>query len=472
MNLTQKVTINFIFQLVGKALAIVLGILAISFLTRYLGRGGFGEYSTIITFASFFAAIADLGIYLIATREISKNHERASQITSNVFTLRTVTNLFFLILTPIVALFFPYSSSLKIGILIGAFAYFFVTQNQVLIGIFQKQLRVDKIVIADVVGKLFFAIFILIAIKFSWSLNIIIWGFVLSNFANFVLSYIFALKYVKIRFTFDWPYWKFLIKEAWPLALAIIFSLIYFKSDILILSIFKSAQEVGIYGAPSKISEALTSFPAILLGILFPLLSQYAYVDTARFKKVFQNAFDVLSIVVFPMVLGTWVLAKPIMNILGGSEFTDSAFALKILMIANGIIFMAFLSSYTVIALGKQKNALWANGLAAILSLVLNFIFIPRFSYIAAAFTAILSQLAAYVFLNYIIYKYARVIPNFKITLKSVFASVAMAAFLVFFSSWNFWLLLGCGSAVYFIILFVLRGLPREAVGQMMRVRK
>ena len=172
------------------------------------------------------------------------------------------------------------------------------------------------------------------------------------------------------------------------------------------------------------------------------------------------------------MVLGTWVLAKPIMDILGGSEFTDSAFALKILMIANGIIFMAFLASYTVTALGKQKEALWANGLGAIFSLVLNFIFIPRFSYIAAAFVAIISQLVAYVFLNYIIYKHTHVIPDFKITVKSFFAAIIMAFFLIFFTSWNFWLLAVCGAGIYFIILFILRGLPREAMGQIMKDRR
>jgi hypothetical protein len=55
-------------------------------MTRELGQNGFGEYTTVITFLSFFAIIADLGLTLVTSQMINgKNKEEESVILGNLF---------------------------------------------------------------------------------------------------------------------------------------------------------------------------------------------------------------------------------------------------------------------------------------------------------------------------------------------------------------------------------------------------
>jgi O-antigen/teichoic acid export membrane protein len=62
MRLSTKIAYNTIAQIIGKALATILGLVAVVIMARYLGRQGFGAYTTIITFLSFFGILADLGL--------------------------------------------------------------------------------------------------------------------------------------------------------------------------------------------------------------------------------------------------------------------------------------------------------------------------------------------------------------------------------------------------------------------------
>ncbi len=59
MQLSTKVAYNTIIQAFSKSISTALGLVGIAIITRYLGQTGFGEYTTIITFISFFATIAD-----------------------------------------------------------------------------------------------------------------------------------------------------------------------------------------------------------------------------------------------------------------------------------------------------------------------------------------------------------------------------------------------------------------------------
>ena len=72
MILAQKIVYNVVFNTVTKLLSTVLALVSIGFMTRYLGRDGFGDYATVLAFFSFFSALLDLGLYSVTTREISR----------------------------------------------------------------------------------------------------------------------------------------------------------------------------------------------------------------------------------------------------------------------------------------------------------------------------------------------------------------------------------------------------------------
>ena len=82
----KKIAYNVVFSAVAKVLSTILALVGIGFITRYLGKEGFGDYATVLAFFSFFGAIADLGLYSISVREISREGADEKKIMGNVFT--------------------------------------------------------------------------------------------------------------------------------------------------------------------------------------------------------------------------------------------------------------------------------------------------------------------------------------------------------------------------------------------------
>ena len=72
MSTPRKIAYNVVFSAAAKMAGTVLALVGIGFITRYLGKDGFGDYSTVLAFFFFFGALADLGLYSISTREISR----------------------------------------------------------------------------------------------------------------------------------------------------------------------------------------------------------------------------------------------------------------------------------------------------------------------------------------------------------------------------------------------------------------
>ncbi|MBU2220259.1 polysaccharide biosynthesis C-terminal domain-containing protein, partial [Patescibacteria group bacterium] len=282
--------------------------------------------------------------------------------------------------------------------------------------------------------------------------------------ANFLLIFWWARHYCRLRLAFDRAYWWNVLQQGYPLAVASILTMIYFSSDSLFLSILKPAADVGIYRLPYKILEGLIFFPAMFVGLVMPLLSRFAQTDREKFKNIFQRASDVLIIFAIPLVAGTLVLSPTIINLLGGGKYNESTAIFNILIVAVGMIFLGTLFSYVLIALGRQKSLLGISAVGAIFNVVANLIFIPRYSYYAAATTTVLTEALVVILMAIMVYRFFRWLPSFKIILKGLLATAGMIAVLWFLSDGNLVLSLAAAAIAYFGFLYLLRGFSRAEI--------
>lgn len=472
MKLATKVAYNTIVQIISKVIATAIGLVAIAFITRYLGQSGFGEYTTVLTFISFFAIMADLGLTLVTVLMITQPKVDQDKMLANLLGLRLVSAIIFLGLAPLTVLFFPYAPMVKIGVAITTFSFLAIALNQILVGLFQKNLRLDKVAIAEVASRLALVAGIIVAVCLDLGLYGILIATVLANLLSFLMHYLFSRSFARISLRFNFAVWRYIISKSWPLAITIFFNLIYLKTDILLLSIIKRPSdigifaEVGIYGAAYKVIDVLITFPFIFAGIIFPLLAaRWAKGEHDQFKQIIQKAFDVMVILALPITVGTQFIARPVMVVVAGEDFALSAPVLQILIIAAGLIFLSVAFSHAVIAMGKQRRIIPAYIFVAITAVIGYLIFIPRFSYFGAAWVTIYSELAITLASAYMVWKYARFKPSFNILAKSLGAAIVMALAIFLFMntiSGNLWLVLSLALIVYFPTLFFMGGLTRQ----------
>lgn len=468
MSLGSAVAKNTLIQIIGKAITTVLGILALALMTRYLGQIGFGEYTTIIIFLTFFAVIADFGLTLITSQSLgeTKNKTEETKILNNLFTFRLVSIIIFIALALITVLFFPYNQIIKWGILICSLAFVFPALNQIFIGLFQKKLRMDRPVIAEVTGRVLLLIGILISINYKLGLNGILISTIISTFVNFILNYIFASKFIKIRLKFDFSFWKKIFIKSWPLAVSIILNLIYLRADILILSLFKSINDVALYGAAYRIIDVLTTVPFMFAGIILPILT-IAWIDKKKtsFNKILQKSFNFMAIIAIPLVVGSQFLSDPLMTLVAGHDFSASGLILKILIFSVAAIFLGTIFSHAIIALNKQKAMLKFYAFTSSTSLIGYLIFIPKYSYIGAAWVTVYSELLIAIFAIYYVFKTSRFFPKLNVVWKALLSSVIMGLLLYFIPAHyqqtlgGLTLIFSSAVIIYFLCLYVLKGI-------------
>lgn len=474
MTLKRKIAFNTIIQISSKVIVTIIGLITIGIITRYLGNTGFGKYTTIITFLSFFGIIADLGLTLITVQMISQPGVDEKKVLGNLFGLRLVSALFFIGLAPIIVLAFPYSGEIKTGVLIASFSFIFAALNQILIGVFQKNLRMDKISIADISSRFVLLFFVVLSLIKNWGLYGILSASIISSLTSFSLHYIFSRKFVAIRPLFDFSFWKKIMKLSWPLALTIFFNLIYLKSDTLFLSIIPRPSEigiiaeVGIYGAAYRVIDVLVTIPFMFSGIILPILSKrWAEGDREGFNYIMQKSFDLMAIFAIPLAVGAQFVSKDIMVLVAGQDFSASGAVLKILILAASLIFLGNIFAHAIIAINKQKNIIGAYFFTAITSLIGYFIFIPYFSYFGAALVTIYSELFIALASIYLIKKYTNFVPSVNVLIKAFLASFLMGFFMYLVQNYisiNIYLLLGTGFLTYGLFIYLLGGIQKKDV--------
>ena len=470
MTLARRIAYNTFISLWGRLIGTALALINLGFITRYLGKEGFGSYALVLAFISIFDILADFGLYSLMTREISRPGADEKKVASNIFTLRIVTLLIFLSLAIGAVWLFPYSNQVKIGVAIGVIASLFLSASQVLMGIFQKYLRTDKVALAEVIGRGIQLGLVIVCVYFNLGFFSLLAALTIGAVFIFVINFFFARRYVILGLAFNFAYWKELFKMVFPIAISIVLTLIYFKIDSIFLSLgfinrlsANPISDVGIYGIAYKVLEGLIFFPAMFVGLIMPLLSRFAFSDQEQFKKISQKALDILVILVIPLMIGLLMLALPIVNLIGGKEFSASAPVLQILSFAIGLIFFGNLFGSSIIALNKQKTGTWIYFGGMIFNIVTNLIFIPKYSYVGAASTTVATEFLVTILMIILIYRTIHYFPRFN-AIKPLIAGLVMGLFIYYFHNLNIFLLAGLGAIIYFGILYLIKGIKKDEI--------
>ena len=457
MSLPRRIAYNAAFTSGAKILGTGLALISIGFITRYLGKEGFGDYSTVLAFFAFFSAIADLGLYAISTREISRPGSDEQSILGNVFAIRITISFLLFLVSPLAFLFFPYSGNVKLGIVVAALAYFFASGYSVLIGLFQKRLAMDKVAIGEFFGKIVQLAVVILAVKSNLGFLAVVSSLFFSMLVSFSIIYLWSKKYIAFNLKFDLSAWKNFLKESYSVGISAIIVFAYFKLDTILLSILKTNADVGVYNAAYKVVENIAFFPAMFVGLVMPIMSRYIFGEREKFEKVANKTFKVFLMLVVPLVIGAIFLAKNIIGLVGGVGFGESVFVLKVLSFAMAFLFFGNFFTNIIIAGNQQKKLIAILFFCAVFNVSVNLVLIPRYSYNGAAVTSSLTEFLVVVLSGAACWKLLRYVPSFEKIFSIAFSGLAMGIFFYIFSNLHFAIRAVLGTALYFFFLWLFR---------------
>lgn len=465
MSVSRKIIYNVTASSISKVITTVIALVNIGLVTRYLGQELFGNYIVALAFFLFFTALGDFGIYQTTTREISRPDADEEEIVNNAIGLRITISIAVILISPFFIWVSPYSNELKIALFIVLLAFFFSSFTQLLIGLFQKRLMMDRVAAVEMLGKVLQLIMVLVGVKMDLGFNFIIGALLVTMMFNFFITAWLARKFVKFKPSFDTTYWKAFLSQSFPIGLSVFVSFIYFKADSIILSWLQPATEVGLYGAAYKVIENLSFFPGMIVGLTMPIISYNIFSNRKKFELIVNKNFKIFMILVVPIFIGAQVLAGDIINLIAGSEFSQSAGVLKVAILSLVFIFFGQLFNSILIAAKLQKKLLWGLLFCAILNVSLNFIFIPKFSFVATAYISVLTEFLVVIIGGVLIWKNLNFFPKLENLFSILLSGLILWSFLVLTkNTLSFATLVILSPIVYFTATIIFKAISKEEI--------
>jgi O-antigen/teichoic acid export membrane protein len=248
-----------------------------------------------------------------------------------------------------------------------------------------------------------------------------------------------------------------------PLTLTSLFINLYFRIDTTLLTKLRPLTEVGWYGAAHKCIEVLMVVPAVLVAATFPAFAKMAAEDLGRLQRAAGRVLHLLFMLAVPMVVGAMVLAHPLMALVFGRAFAPAGTALAWLSVALGFIFINYLLSYLLISAEHQRLNALVSGLAVLVSVGANLLFIPRWGFAGAGAAAATTECVLFI-------AYALCVRTQVFALKLetpgrvVLAGLVMGAAVWFLRAFPVVPVIALGGVVYAAMLWLLRAVTLEDV--------
>jgi len=448
----------------------IVGIVSIPIITRLFPPGDYGNYVLVMANISVFSTLTGwLSMSIIRFYPIYERDGKLRQFYTNIIKLSIISiGVISLVFSSILLFAKSYVSTdlyflMWIGILVFILTSFFGTLLQFLRA--KRQVSWYSGFIAwKSITTIGFAI--LLIIVFHFGIKGLLWGSILSLTIALPFLWKKGIGKVSLSSNISIPLTLSVAKYSFPLVVANLAAWILSLSDRYILELFRGSQEVGIY----SVSYAISEKSIMLIASLFMIASRPIEMNIweREGKKKSQEFMSKLNryyvIICIPAIFGLSILAKPLINILTAQEYFEGYQIIPLVSIS--IFFLGLQQRFQAgFIYYKKTNFIMFSIIASgLLNLGLNFLFIPKYGYMAAAITTLIS----YFFLLLVMVISSRKLFiwefPFKSLVKSVCASGAMGIVVYYIgnsltSSTLLNLILGIivGVIVYSLMLFLLR---------------
>ena len=255
-----------------------------------------------------------------------------------------------------------------------------------------------------------------------------IWGDTITITTVGLLIYVLIVK--KNHKLFNLTYWKYALKLDLPLIPHYLSMTVLGSSDRIMINSLCGKSYTALYSVPYNASMIMQIVTSSINSSFIPWT--YQKCKEREYKKL--NEFSsILLILVMVITLIPSLFAPELVWLLGSNKYSDSMWVVPPVSCSVFFMFLYSLFSNVELYYEKSKNIMIASTGAAIGNIILNYIFISLFGYIAAAYTT----LVCYIFLSVLHYVFMmKICREQQITepIYNVKLILALSIFLIIYS--------------------------------------
>jgi O-antigen/teichoic acid export membrane protein len=361
---------------------------------RRLGGAQYGQYQTVLAWASVFSVIGDLGITQYFTREIARNHTRASELFWDMVALRLILALLASIVTTVGAVAYGYAFEIVFAIFLFTLTYFLqaflVPLNNVITG--NERLDITSVfaVISQVIFIVSGGLFLFLGLDFIW--------LVIASALNIPVITYLSLRVVRRnnygppRFRIQPREWFRIIRAGLPFGFQQLTLSFAFRVDTIVLSRFVSDLQIGWYNvAYQNLTLTIVSAATAFNNALLPTLAREHERDPQAVRPWYYSSVKMILFLALPIAVGGMLTADKIIAIYQ-PEIAPAAVALAILIWdIPFVMYHAFCGILTTSVKLEHPAARIYTSLG-IANLLLNLLLVPRFGIIGSSFATVFTD--------------------------------------------------------------------------------
>ena len=190
---------------------------------------------------------------------------------------------------------------------------------------------------------------------------------------------------------FDRRFWKYAFLFNLPLIPHYLSGQILNQSDRIMISRMVDNSAVAMYSVAYSIGLLMNIFTQAINGSYTPWF--YQSVDKQNYSAI-KKTTQMTSLLMACLVVLLMLFAPEVMEIIGGSKYREAVYVIPPVAASVFFIFMYNIFANVEFFFEKNKYVLFGSMVAAGLNLILNYIFIGIFGYIAAAYTTLFCYIA------------------------------------------------------------------------------
>ncbi|MCM8774878.1 MAG: flippase [Candidatus Omnitrophica bacterium] len=454
----ERAIANAVVLAFGNVAELVLAYFFIAYLSRGVGAAGLGQYYYILNLVNTVALLYIFSPAALLSKKIAQNEPTLLEDMGIYYAVGSLISVVCILVILILAICSSRYWDFKIALTISSVCIISIVFGNLIDAIAKANLNVWPSVLSRVAERLF-SLFLLFLFLGYGKLTIISAIFIVSlaSLVQFGILTLLSRHYLKCSFKFPWSRVVLLLRESVPFFFGGAFALIYYRTDVVMLGWLASDENVGYYGAGNQVYQICMIVVAIINAVVFPPLMALYRKGAIEFTTAVADLFKYVIVLIVGMGFGLYALSDKIIPLVFGNELLPSVWVLKAFSII--LFFSMFVSLFSTIFTALNKQQIFANilGGTALLNVIGNYYFIPRYTYFATVYMTAISVFLCCVLSVYFSKKYLRYHLPVMAILKSFLAGAVMWHVLRYYHGQSLFLLPFLGLTVYSLMVIVLR---------------
>lgn len=351
---------RLLFVILGK----LIGFFSIPIITRALGPENFGIYSYILAIGSYSLLPSNWGFVAKGIRDIAKNTNSSEEIVNKITSARIILWGIGAIITILLCLFFFDKHTMLLIVIVtisnislaASLDYFFYGKKNTFLPS-----------ISHFVGQLFFLFMVYLFIKEESDLSLLLFLFIISYSIECIILFFFYSKEYKFTFLFSFSNSFNLLKDNFLLGLGAKSAFFQNTFPILLIPIFLSNYDLGVFSASFKFFMIITVILQTFNLVFSPWIVEYRKLSKKNQKKLFQKLLILYSLIGIISMVVLYFLGSEVILLILGNEFIESQNLIKLFAITLlpiwpiYSIFASYMNNYE-----SDKNYMWGSLITSI----------------------------------------------------------------------------------------------------------